>query len=127
TPALPVDRPAVVGVDERPERELVALVDVRHARRGQLQHELSKRGAVAERREPGDELLERGDELAIRVQRLAELLDAGLPLMLLLYPVRVALGLAQRLQHVLADRPRRHSAPAAARSGRTPCPRHPWP
>ena len=39
----PVDRPAVVGVDEREVLELVAAIDVRHARRGQLEQELRQR------------------------------------------------------------------------------------
>ena len=49
---LPVDRPAVVGVDERAERQLVALVDVGHAGHGQLQGERAQRDPVARRAPP---------------------------------------------------------------------------
>ena len=38
-----VDRPAVVGIDEAEVPELGALVEVRHARRAQLQHDLRQR------------------------------------------------------------------------------------
>ena len=44
---VPVDRAAVVGVDQRQRDELVALVDVGHARDGQLQQQLAERGALA--------------------------------------------------------------------------------
>ena len=46
-PQLPVDRPAVVRIDEREERQLVALVDVGNARRSQLQQRLPERDPLA--------------------------------------------------------------------------------
>ena len=44
---VPVDRAAVVGVDQRQAEQLVALVDVGHARDGELQQRLAERRAVA--------------------------------------------------------------------------------
>ena len=57
--SVPVDRAAVVGVDQREERQLVALVDVGHAGRGEPQHELAERD-----RSPGlGDLLREGHEV----------------------------------------------------------------
>ena len=51
-PRVPVDRAAVVGVDEREQRQLVAVVDVGQARHGELEQQLAERGALAGARRP---------------------------------------------------------------------------
>ena len=98
-----VDRPAVVGVDERPERELVALVHVGDPGSGELEHELAERGALADRRHPARERLEVGQERLVGVQRAAEASDRVLPIGVRSGPVGVPLGLAERLLHVRLD------------------------
>ena len=107
----PVDRPAVVGVDEREGEQLVALVDVGHARDGQLEQQLAERGAVAgrghaRRRTARSRRGTAGARAAPRAKRLtaASCASSGLD------PVRRALGLAQRLldvglQPLAVDRP----------------------
>src|SRR6476620_9059139 len=49
---VPVHRPSVVGIDEVEAPPLVALVDVRHARRSELQERLGQGDFRSERREP---------------------------------------------------------------------------
>ena len=90
---VPVDRAAVVGIDERPVGQLVALVGVGNARGGELQHQLSERGTLARGRHALDERLEVVQERAAGVQRTAELHDRLLPVPILIDPVGVALGL----------------------------------
>ena len=97
---LPVDRAAVVGVDQRQAQQLVALVDVGDARHGQLEQELAERGAVAGLRDLALERLERAQEVAVGEQRAREPLDRGLVRLVRLDPGRVHLGLAQRLLEV---------------------------
>ena len=102
-PRIPVDRPAVVGIDERQVDELVALVDVGHARHGELEQQLAERRALARRRDLGHERREGLEKRAVREQRHGEALHALLPGVVLVDPVRVALGLAQRLLDVARE------------------------
>ena len=102
-----IDRPAVVGIDQAEIPELVALVDVGHARRGQLQQRLRQRVERAEVRDlaPGRlrksarkrllrrVLQDRGDERAHR------LVVGGVRV----EPAGVDLGLADGLDHVGLD------------------------
>ena len=62
---LPVDRPAVVGVDQSQVQQLVALVDVGYARHGQLEQQLAERDAVAGLGHLALEGLERPQEVAV--------------------------------------------------------------
>ena len=75
----PVDRPAVVGIDERAQRQLVALVDVGHARGRQLQSHRPQRHRLPEPRQPGGERLELRQERLVRVQGPAEAEHGVLP------------------------------------------------
>ena len=79
--ALPADRPAVVGVDQRQRFELVALVEVRDAGTRQLQEQLPQRDPPAERAETLD----------VGEQRAAVLLDPPLRIQVRLEPARVRL------------------------------------
>src|SRR4051794_27920703 len=88
---LPVDRPAVVRIDQVEAPALVALVDVRHAGTRELEQRLRQRDLRAERgqspREPRQRL--------VLLPR--ELLHAPLVLEIRLEPGRAQLALAQRL------------------------------
>src|SRR5581483_4837564 len=95
-PLVPVDRPAVVRVDEAQALELVALVDVRDARAGQLQERLRERDPAPDRSQAPDERLD-GD---VAVQAPGVLLDAALVVDVRIEPVGAALPLAQRLLDV---------------------------
>ena len=69
---------AVVRVDQREAEQLVALVDVGHARDGQLEQQLAERGAVARRGDLALEGLEVAQEVAVGEQRPREGLDGRL-------------------------------------------------
>ena len=95
---LPVDRPAVIRVDEAERLELVALVDVGHAGHRQLEQQLAQRRTPTLHRDAlgeGDEPIGRALDETPRVtarRRLVGLVG--------LRPRRAQLGLAQRLLDV---------------------------
>ena len=97
---LPVDGAAVVGIHQRQRPQLVALVDVGHARGGQLQQGLAERRALALPRHPLREGLQLVHEAAVRVERAAPVAHAALVVAVGVDPVRVQLRLAQRLLDV---------------------------
>ena len=89
------------GSTSESAEQLVALVDVGHARHGQLE----QRAGRARRRSPASATSAANGSKSPRngsvvVERAAERLDAPLPVRVRLDPVRRALGLAQRLLHV---------------------------
>ena len=98
--AVPVDRPAVVGVDERERLQLVALVEVGHARHGELERGLAQPVQLADDREPLGERLERRAERPVVVERPRVRRHARLVLRVRRHPARRALGLAHRLLQV---------------------------
>ena len=59
-----VDRPPVVGIDERKIPELGALIEIRHARHRRLQRDLAERIQCAKQRQPMRERLQRIQEFA---------------------------------------------------------------
>src|SRR5205085_3178390 len=102
---VPVDRPPVVRVDEAEVRELVALVEVGHARAGELEQRLCEGDPLAELRDALDERLERPQKVGVPVQRAGEPLHRLLPADVRVEPVRVRLRLAKRLLEVSVETP----------------------
>src|SRR6266516_2954127 len=99
--ARPVDGTAVVGVDERERLVLVALVDVRDARAGELEQRLVERDLAPALGNPRGELLETVGEPLVHARY--RLPDPPLVRLARLDPARVPLRLAQRLLHVRLD------------------------
>ena len=101
-----IDRPPVVGIDEVQIPQLRALVEIRNARRGDLDEQL--REAVVDAGF-GDTRLERLERLQKCVRpaavedRAHERFDALLVFLVRAEPARVHLRFAQRLRHVGGD------------------------
>ena len=108
SPQLPIDRPPVVGIDERQERQLVPLVEIRHAGRGELQQRHPERRLLPAHRQP----LGVRRKLLVVEQTDGPALRLGLPLAVGLEPARVHLRLAERLLEVQLE-PGRLQRPGA--------------
>ena len=78
TPRAVIHRPPVVGVDERKIPELGALVDVRHAWQGELEHRAREAVQRAEDGEASGEGADAFDERALRIEHRLQQLHSSL-------------------------------------------------
>src|ERR671933_174293 len=105
-PSLEIDRPSIVGIDQRQVPQLVALIDVGHARGSELEDRLRQ---GIEDAEGGNLLLELVQivqecaALAPVENRARELQDGLLIFGIGRDPAGVNLGLLERLEHEFAD------------------------
>ena len=108
-----VHRPPIVGIDEVEIPEFRALIKIRNARGGHLDHELRQAVVNAQLRDTRLERQERQEELRAAAidDRLHEPLDPFLVIVVRVQPTRVDLGLSHRLDHVTGD-PLLHSCQA---------------
>ena len=98
-----IDRPPVVGIDQREIPKLRALVEVRHARHGRLQRDLTERIQRAQQRQALRQRLQRAKKFAGQrgIENFGdEALDARLIRFVRVEPARLLLALARRLERV---------------------------